>query len=238
MIPWPCVEEMVFLPPFRPPCLVTTAAGVVVSRAGMNPRPVRHATRRFDLVVTHASTSFSLTTWLRWRHAVWRGPPVDRLGDEVVAEGVHGQQRGHLGHVAEVVSERPLGEGRAGGGLRGDDAELFPVDLVPHEGQAHAAEVAPAAGTADDHVGVLADLLELLFRPRPMIVCAAAWFSCPGIAQSRWSRVLDGPLMAILRLPDNPGPGEDVATRPAVSLGLGCSWPPGRHHHAPVGVSG
>ena len=39
------------------------------------------------------------------RHAVVAQPAgVDRVGDEVVAEGVHLEQRGHAGGVAEVVA--------------------------------------------------------------------------------------------------------------------------------------
>jgi hypothetical protein len=89
---------------------------------------------------------------------------VDRGGNEIVAQGVHRQKGRHAGQVPVVVAEGPPGQGGAGGRLGPDDADLPAVNPVHDEGQGDAREIAPAAGAAQDHVGVLADLFELLFR--------------------------------------------------------------------------
>ena len=61
---------------------------------------------------------------------------------EGVAQRVHGQQRRHAGDVAVVVDERPAGHRRAGCRLDRDDVDLGAVDLVGHEREGDAGEVA------------------------------------------------------------------------------------------------
>ena len=84
---------------------------------------------------------------------------VDSGRDEIVAQGVHLDERRQLGGVAEIVREAPLGEAGAGAGLHGQDARAFAGKLVEDVGQGQAAEVAAAAEAADHHVGLFARLL-------------------------------------------------------------------------------
>ena len=65
---------------------------------------------------------WSLSRLTSGRHAVVAQPAgVDRLRDEVVAEGVHLDDRGHLRRVAEVVGVDAAGQRRRRLGLDGDD---------------------------------------------------------------------------------------------------------------------
>ena len=75
-------------------------------------------------------------------------------GNEAAAQGVHLCQGADLAGVAEVVGKLAAGEAGAGGGLHGDDAVvLFAPELLAHEGGDQAAQVAAAAGAADDDIG-------------------------------------------------------------------------------------
>jgi hypothetical protein len=86
---------------------------------------------------------------------------VDRRGDEVVAEGVHRQQRRHARGVAEVVVEAAFGQCRTRRRLDGKQAHA----LVGDERQRDAPEVRAATAGADDDVGLLlARERELLLR--------------------------------------------------------------------------
>ena len=88
---------------------------------------------------------------------------VQRRRHEAVAERVHLHQRRHADRVAEIVGVFPLGEARARGGLDGDDARLlFLRQLVGRERERQPREVGAAARAADDHVGLVVGLLELL----------------------------------------------------------------------------
>ena len=81
---------------------------------------------------------------------------VDGLGDERVAQGVHLQQRRHLGRVAEVVAVLALGERRARGRLDAAHGRAHAAGhLLPQEREGQAREVRPAAGAAHQHVGPL-----------------------------------------------------------------------------------
>src|SRR5699024_1137860 len=82
-------------------------------------------------------------------------------GDETAAQGVHlGQGADHAG-VAEVVGVLAPGQAGAGGGLHGDEAVVrLAPELLPHEGGDETAQVAAAAGTADDDVGLHAVLVQ------------------------------------------------------------------------------
>src|SRR5439155_12984819 len=93
-----------------------------------------------------------------WRHAVVAQPSsVNRLGDEVVAQGVHLDERRHLGRVAEVVAVDALRQGRRGLGLGRDDPGLWTAtQATPEEREGEPGEVRAAAGAADDDVGLLA----------------------------------------------------------------------------------
>ena len=89
------------------------------------------------------------------RHAVVaEAAGVDRVGDEVMPEGVHLHQRRHACGVAEVVGVHAPGQRGAGCGLHREDAR---VDLAGHlllqEGEGQAREVGSAAGAADDERG-------------------------------------------------------------------------------------
>ena len=74
-------------------------------------------------------------------------------GDEARAQGVHLGQGADLAGVAEVVGEFAAGEAGAGGGLHGDELVVpLTPELLAHEGGDQAAQVAAAAGAADDDV--------------------------------------------------------------------------------------
>ena len=78
---------------------------------------------------------------------------VVRRGDEAAAERVHLGQRADFAGVAEVVGEPAAREARAGGGLDGDEPIVaLTAQLLAHERGDEAAEVAAAAGAADDYV--------------------------------------------------------------------------------------
>ena len=78
---------------------------------------------------------------------------VVRRGDEAAAERVHLGQRADLAGVAEVVGEPAARETRAGGGLDGDEPIVaLAAQLLAHERGDEAAEVAAAAGAANDNI--------------------------------------------------------------------------------------
>src|SRR3990170_709304 len=104
------------------------------------------------------------------RHAVIAQPArVERGRDEPVAERVHLHERREADRVAEVVHVLALGEARAGAGLDGDHAELLLLagELVGDEGEGEAREVRAPADAADEHVGLVVGLLELLAGLEP-----------------------------------------------------------------------
>ena len=80
-------------------------------------------------------------------------------------ERVHLRQRRHLARVAEVVRVAPAREARARGWFDRDDADLLAAaQLCPDERKRDAREVRPAAGAADDDVGVVVGHLHLRDR--------------------------------------------------------------------------
>jgi hypothetical protein len=99
------------------------------------------------------------------RHAVVaQAAGVQRGRDERVAERVHLHQRGQPHGVAEVIDVVALGEAGAGGRLHRDDADFLVSagELVGREGERQAGEVGAAARAADDDVGGVVGLLQLL----------------------------------------------------------------------------
>ena len=75
-------------------------------------------------------------------------------GDEAAAESVHLGQRADPAGVAEVVGEHAAGEAGAAGRLDGYELVIaLAAQLFAHEGADESAEVAAAAGAADNHVG-------------------------------------------------------------------------------------
>lgn len=97
---------------------------------------------------------------------VAQAPGVDVGRGEAMAEGIHGQQGGVTGLVAEVVFEFTTGElgaaGRLGGHETGVGLSLLAGDAVAHERKRQSAEVAASAETCDYDVGILAGFLHLL----------------------------------------------------------------------------
>ena len=84
---------------------------------------------------------------------------------------VHWEQWGHLNGVAEVVSERAFGHGRARGWFDSNDLDLFPRDLVSQEREGASCEVAAAACATYHYVRVVAGNGEGRFWASwPMIV--------------------------------------------------------------------
>src|SRR5262249_11778729 len=88
------------------------------------------------------------------RHALVAQPArVDRVRHELVPEGVHLEQRGGPGGIAEVVGVHAAGERRARGRLDGAQHRVDPArELLPQEREHQTGEVRPAAGAADDEV--------------------------------------------------------------------------------------
>ena len=85
-------------------------------------------------------------------------------GDEAAAERVHLRERADLAGVTEVVGVNAAGEAGAGGGLDGDEAVVgFAAQLLAHERRDQSAEIAAAAGAADDNVGLHTVLIECGF---------------------------------------------------------------------------
>ena len=75
-------------------------------------------------------------------------------GNEVAAQSVHFGQGADLAGVTEVVCEFAAGEAGAGGGLHGDELVIpLAPQLFTHEGGDQTAQVAAAAGAADDDIG-------------------------------------------------------------------------------------
>ena len=82
-------------------------------------------------------------------------------GDEAAAQGVHLRQGADHAGIAEVIGEFSAGEAGAGGRLHGDDAVIrLAPELFAHEGGDQAAQIAAAAGAADDDVGFDAVLIQ------------------------------------------------------------------------------
>ena len=74
---------------------------------------------------------------------------------EGVAQGEHGQERGHAGLVAEVIFEFTLGQFGAGAGLGRDEAGLLAIlDVVAHERKGQAAEVGAAAEAGNHDIRI------------------------------------------------------------------------------------
>ena len=104
-----------------------------------------------ELADDHAGTVVTQTT----------GVDIARL--EIVAEGVHRQQRCIACLVAEVVAELAAGELRAAVRLGSDELDVLALeDLVAHEWEGNAAEVGTAAEAGNHYIGELTCHLHLL----------------------------------------------------------------------------
>src|SRR4030042_439386 len=81
-----------------------------------------------------------------------------------MAQGVHFGDWCHAADIAVVPGIRTLGHTGASCWFNVYDAQvwLFALDFIFDEGQEHTGEVAAAADTADDDIGVKARLLHLL----------------------------------------------------------------------------
>ena len=93
---------------------------------------------------------------------------VHRRRHEVVAERVHGEERGHADGVAEVVAVAAAGECWAGRRLGGDEAHLrLAAEHAAHEGERQPGEVRAAPDAADHDIRLVARQLHLLQRLLP-----------------------------------------------------------------------
>ena len=139
---------------------MVAATAWLVSGALMNPSvlaKVMPALKVSSCGMAMGRIRLSRISWLiEGRHAVVPEPAgMDAFGYKGVAQGVHGQQRGHLDRVAEVIGKRAPGHGGAGGGFNTDDVDVLAVDLVPDKGKAQPGKIAAAAGAADDDIRVI-----------------------------------------------------------------------------------
>jgi hypothetical protein len=126
--------------------------------AGLEGGDLRHRHRLDQLLVVELG-------YQRRIAVVAQAAGVDAGRHEVVAQGVHLHQRCVAGGVAEVVGIDALGQARTGGRLDRHQAHLLgarPRRLVGQEGEGGAGEVGAAAAAGEHHVGIIADLLELL----------------------------------------------------------------------------
>ena len=90
---------------------------------------------------------------------------VDRVRDEVVAEGVHLHQGGHPCGVAEVVGVHTTRKRGTRRRLGSEDPRVhFPVELFLDEREGQSGEVRSAAGASDDEGRSIAGHLELQQR--------------------------------------------------------------------------
>ncbi len=95
-------------------------------------------------------------------HAVIAQPAgVNRGGNKIMSQTMHGQQGGHLHGIPEIIDKRTFGHGRAGSRFDGDDLHLFTADLVPDKGQGQTGKITSSPGATNDNVRVIADFLEL-----------------------------------------------------------------------------
>jgi hypothetical protein len=98
------------------------------------------------------------------RHAVVpQSAGVNRRRHELVAQGVHLEQRCLRRSVTKIVAQLALGQGRAGGGFDGDDAAVFLLgDFLAYVWEDQPGEIAAAATTTEDHVRFFAGHFHLL----------------------------------------------------------------------------
>ncbi len=89
---------------------------------------------------------------------------VDVGRHEVVAEGVHWEERGVACDISEVVLEYAVCEFRAACGFCGYETDFLSVfNCVAHEGERDSAEVGATAEAGDYYVGVFASHFHLFF---------------------------------------------------------------------------
>ena len=62
-----------------------------------------------------------------------------------------------------VVSEWCLGQGRAGCRLNRMNVDFLAIEFIIHKREGQSGKVAPAAGTPDDDIRILADFFHLFF---------------------------------------------------------------------------
>src|SRR5215471_12694323 len=98
------------------------------------------------------------------RHSViTQSARVNWIGNELVPERVHFQQWRESGRIAEVVSVGTPGERRAGGWFDSPDGRVHPSGhLFPEERERQSAEVRATSGAANDDIGRVARLRQLL----------------------------------------------------------------------------
>ncbi len=88
---------------------------------------------------------------------------VDVRGLEIMAQGIHRQQRRVASLVTEVVAELAASQFRTAVGFCSDELSVLAVEqIVAHEGEGDASEVAASTETANDDVGIFACHLHLL----------------------------------------------------------------------------
>ena len=88
---------------------------------------------------------------------------MDICGFETVAEGVHGQQWGIACLIAEIVAELATGEFGTALWLGSDELSSLAIeDVMAHEGECDATEVAAATEAGYDNIRVFTGFLHLL----------------------------------------------------------------------------
>lgn len=165
---------------------------------------------------------------------------VDAFRDEVVPEGVHRKERGHLDRVTEIIGEGAAGHGRAGGRLDADDVDILAVDLVTHEREADPGEIASAPGAADDDVRIITGHGHLLLALQAVdrlvhhhvVQDAAEGVFRVFIHDGGFHRLADGDPQTAGRfgvLREDAAPGLCFRARAGDALA-----PPGFHHDPPI----
>src|SRR6266849_5069152 len=93
---------------------------------------------------------------------VTQPPGVNARRNEVMAEGIHLEQRRKLRHVAKVISIRALGQRRARCRFGGNNAKVCACQLTRNERKSETTEVAAAPTAGDQYVRSLTSQGELL----------------------------------------------------------------------------
>ena len=97
---------------------------------------------------------------------------VDPGGNEIMSEGVHLDQGGQLGRIAEVVRKGSFGQRRACQGFHCLEPDLRTLDFVYGIRNSNPSKVAASTKTADHHIRVFTGHVHLLlgFYPNHCLV--------------------------------------------------------------------
>ncbi len=88
---------------------------------------------------------------------------MDPRWNEIVAEGVHIEQRGGLGHITKIIGQFAHGKRGTGGRLDTHKTDFLTVKIVREVRGCKTGEVGTTATAADDDIRIISGNLHLLF---------------------------------------------------------------------------